>query len=214
MIKNIILDPGHGGIDRDGKYTTKGKQHTFSNGQIAYEGVINRNIVRKLGYHLRMQTGLNIIYTVHPNSPEDIPLGKRVHIANQYPSGESLFISIHNNASIKPNTGTGFEIYTTRGQNNSDILAEFIYEEVVPISKQFGFPMRPDLSDGDHDKEANFFVIKGARMPAVLIEVLFFDNYSDYKLLTDNIFLNRIVEAIANGILKYVHLKKQGMERR
>ena len=51
-------------------------------------------------------------------------------------------------------------------------------------------------------------------MPAVLIEVLFFDNYSDYKLLTDNIFLNRIVEAIANGILKYVHLKKQGMERR
>lgn len=74
--------------------------------------------------------------------------------------------------------------------------------------------MRPDLSDGDHDKEANFFVIKGARMPAVLIEVLFFDNYSDYKLLTDNIFLNRIVEAIANGILKYVHLKKQGMERR
>jgi N-acetylmuramoyl-L-alanine amidase len=46
--------------------------------------------------------------------------------------------------------------------------------------------MRFDTSDGDHDKEANFYVIKAAKMPATLIEVLFFDNYSDYKLLTND----------------------------
>jgi len=42
MIKNIILDFGHGGIDESGKYTTKGKKHDFGNGEVAYEGVLNR----------------------------------------------------------------------------------------------------------------------------------------------------------------------------
>ena len=44
MIKNIILDFGHGGIDENGNYTTLGKKHTFPNGETAYEGVINRRI--------------------------------------------------------------------------------------------------------------------------------------------------------------------------
>ena len=41
MIKNIVLDFGHGGIDINGNYTTApNKMHKFSNGQIAYEGVV------------------------------------------------------------------------------------------------------------------------------------------------------------------------------
>lgn len=52
MIKNIIIDPGHGGINSQGVYTTQGKSYKFPNGEIAYEGVINRNISKALGNKL------------------------------------------------------------------------------------------------------------------------------------------------------------------
>ena len=42
-----------------------------------------------------------------------------------------------------------------------------------------------DLKDGDTDYEANFYVIKNTDMPAVLIENMFFDNYNDASLLTE-----------------------------
>jgi N-acetylmuramoyl-L-alanine amidase len=116
MIKNIILDPGHGGIDRTGKYTTAGKQYKFKTGEVALEGVINRRITRKLGYHITMQSKLKALYTVHPNNSEDISLGKRMNIANAFnTNNDSLFISIHNNAAHKAGSGSGFEIFTTTG---------------------------------------------------------------------------------------------------
>ena len=38
---------------------------------------------------------------------------------------------------------------------------------------------RLDYSDGDVDKEANFYVLRKTKMPAVLLEMWFFDNYND-----------------------------------
>ncbi|TSA27668.1 MAG: N-acetylmuramoyl-L-alanine amidase [Bacteroidetes bacterium] len=54
MIRNIILDYGHGGLTSDGTYTTApAKMHTFPNGEMAYEGVINRQIGGILEMQLR-----------------------------------------------------------------------------------------------------------------------------------------------------------------
>ena len=104
-------------------------------------------------------------------------------MANKYKADETLYISIHNNAAPRPGTASGFEIFTSPGKTRADDLAELIYKKVEVLYKGLGLKMRYDLSDGDHDKEEKFYVLTNTRMPAVLIECLFFDDYSDYKFL-------------------------------
>lgn len=205
-IKNIILDVGHGGLNDKGIYTTApAKMKKFPNGEIAYEGVINRNIGLKLGNLIKKNTNLNVIYTVEPSNPTDVSLGGRVRFTNQYDSKNTILISIHNNASLKGDA-RGFEIFTTKGVTKSDKLAEYIAIEVEKMYKQKGLKVRFDMTDGDRDKESDFYIIKNAKCPAVLIECLFFDNYEDYKLLIDNNFQDELVSNIYKGIMNYVNV--------
>ena len=203
MIKNIVLDFGHGGIDANGKYTTIGKKHQFSNGEIAYEGVINRRIGGMLQAYLRMfDDKLNIVTTVAPDDSRDLSLPYRVKIANELPAAETIFISIHCNAH---NTlARGFEIFTTKGQTKSDPLAESIANAIEPLYKQMKLHLRYDTKDGDKDKELDFYVIKRTNCPAVLLECLFFDNAEDYALLKNPSFVRDLSWAIFNGIQSYI----------
>ena len=203
MIKNIILDFGHGGIDENGNYTTNGKKFTFPNGETAYEGVINRRIGGMLRAFLRMlDDDYNIVVTVDENDPRDLSLSYRVRIANQFPASQTIFVSIHNNAFNSK--ARGFEIYTTRGVTKSDALAESIANEVEPYYKDLSLKLRYDLTDGDKDKEAEFYVLRRTACPAVLVECLFFDNAEDYALLKDPEFVKEISWRMFLGIKKYV----------
>jgi len=52
-------------------------------------------------------------------------------------------------------------------------------------------------------KQANFYVLRGATMPAVLIETAFLSNGNEEKLLNENKFQQKIVENIFDGIKEY-----------
>jgi N-acetylmuramoyl-L-alanine amidase len=203
MIKNIVLDFGHGGIDANGHYTTPGKRHQFSNGEIAYEGVINRRIGGMVQAYLRMfDDRLNIVTTVGADESHDLSLAERVQIANRLPASETIFISVHCNAF---NTkARGFEIFTTIGHTKSDLLAESIANAVEPLYKQLKLHLRYDMRDGDKDKESEFYVIKNTNCPAVLLECLFFDNLEDFAFLKNPSFVRDLSWAIYNGIQTYI----------
>lgn len=204
MVKNVILDFGHGGLDVNNYYTTyPSKMYEFPNGEIAYEGVLNRQIGGHLYTYLRNNTDLNIVCTVKEDDPRDITLQQRVRITNNYKAIETIFISIHCNAG----GGSGFEIFTTRGNTRSDLLAEYISDNVEPIYKENRLRLRYDLSDGDKDKEANFYVLKYTYCPAVLLECGFFDNKKDFELLKDSKFQAHLAYYIYKGILKYINEK-------
>lgn len=202
-IKNIIIDAGHGGINSKGVYTTQGKYHIFSNGEIAYEGVINRVIAESLADKFK-NNNLDVFYTVEPSDYRDFSLSKRVEIINKFSAKNSILISIHNNATLIPGTATGFEIFTTKGQNNSDKLADCIFLEVEKLYNLLNLKVRSDKTDNDYDKESDFYIIKRANMPAVLIECLFFDNKEDFKKLKDQSFINQLTNAICQGVLNYI----------
>ena len=79
---------------------------------------------------------------------------------------------------------SGTEIFTTRGQNLSDDMATIWWEEATRIIKE-EYPnhkWRPDYSDGDPDKEADFSVIKKSPCFGVLIEFYFFDHFPDVDI--------------------------------
>ena len=203
MIKNVVLDFGHGGIDSNGKYTTApSKMFKFPDGEVAYEGVLNRQIGGHLYTYLRNHLGLNVICTVKEDDPRDISLSHRVRVANSLPTKETIFISIHCNAG--GGKGTGFEIFTTRGTTLSDTLAEDIANSVESEYEEVGLRLRYDFSDGDKDKEADFYVLRKTRGVAVLLECGFFDNKKDFDLLKNQDFQCEIAKGIYEGIIKFI----------
>lgn len=203
-VKNIILDFGHGGIDSNGDYTTApNKMHAFNNGQVAYEGMLNRQIGGLLYTMLRnYYPDINVECTVVEDDPRDLSLGWRVRVANKYPPDETIFISIHSNAF---NTRVrGFELYTSRGVTKSDDLAEEIAKEIEVLYDELNLKLRYDFSDGDRDKEVDFYVLRKTRCPAVLLECLFFDNWEDYQLLSDVRFQMDLAYRIFKGISRFL----------
>ncbi len=194
----IVIDVGHGGV-KDGVYTTAPSKQAFVNGKWMFEGVTNRFIGGMLGILLGWD-GHEVIYTVHPDDPRDLSLPYRVRVANQHP--DALFISIHNNAFN--GTARGFEIFTSKGTTKSDDLATAIGERVRSLYQNLNLKLRFDFSDGDLDKEADFYVLKRTKGVAVLLECLFFDNPQDAKLLSDVEFLKSLVSAIYHGVNDYI----------
>ena len=199
-LKNIILDFGHGGLDENGHYTTyPNKMFKFPDGTVAYEGVLNKQIGGHLYTYLRNHSELNTVCTVAEDDPTDVSLQQRVRFANQFSPLESIFISLHCNAG----GGTGFELFTSKGTTRADVLAEIIANHVEGLYEELNMRLRYDLSDGDKDKEAQFFVLRETRCPAVLLECGFFDHPGDFEKLTDPKFQSKLAYRIYQGILDY-----------
>ena len=175
---------------------------TFHDGRFFYEGVWNRTLTNIVAQKL---SNLSIQHLVVSHEFLDTSLNYRVDIANWYHKNfkRGIYISNHSNASAS-HRARGFEVYTTPGVTSSDKLAELLWDNVNEVLGD-RIRYRTDTSDGDHDKEARFFVITKTAMPAILIEHLFFDNEDDVKLLMNPDIVERFAEAQVRTIIKYIH---------
>ena len=95
----FLIDSGHGGMI-DGKYASAPrKMHKFSDHEIAYEGVINRQI-KKMLFRVMNQHYLKYI-DICPTEL-DLPLEIRCDMVNaycnEYGTENCLLISLHSNA--------------------------------------------------------------------------------------------------------------------
>lgn len=195
-----LLDAGHGGITKDGHYmTAPAKMHTFPDFTI-YEGVINRAITALVEKQL---IALRIDYGVLAHPIEDTPLSQRVAKADAAYAKDKrcIYLSIHSNAG----GGSGFEIFTSPGQSKSDKIANIffeVYQKCFP-----SFPFRSDKSDGDADKEADFYVLRKTDCPALLVENLFFDNLKEAEFLISPLGQQAIADCIVSAITEVEKLK-------
>ena len=200
MINTIILDRGHATLDANGKYVTKGKQATLPDGRKVYEGKENEKYVLAMAAYAATR-GLNVEYTVKPTDPSDPALFARVLKANNSRYRNSaIFVSVHNNAAN--GTATGTEVFTSIGQTLSDKFANAVikkYQEVLPDRRY-----RLDYSDKDADKESNFYVLAKTTMPAMLLEIGFFDTPSDYDWLSNEDNITKIAHATIDGIVETI----------
>jgi N-acetylmuramoyl-L-alanine amidase len=194
-----LLDAGHGGIDNSGKYhcLAGGKSYQHPDFTI-YEGVVNRQIAKKLYQHLlHASIDFKIVY----DEVEDWSLTKRVKLINGLASKSKncILLSIHSNAG----KGSGNEVFTSPGLTPSDIIAEvFCLQYIREFSE---FPFRKGVGEGKHDKgldkEAKFTMLTDTICPAVLVESFFFDEYRQAQLLRSEAGQNRIVSVLLNSIL-------------
>lgn len=183
----IILDNGHG-------VNTPGKRSPIWGEDLQLmEYEFNRDIVKRISEQL---TELDIKHLVLVPGLHDISLKERVKNANKY-GRKNLFISVHANAG----RGKGMEVFTSRGKTKSDLIATIFIKEFIEV-----FPLervRSDYSDGDPDKEANFYVLKNTVMPAILTENFFMDNERECRdILMTEYGRGKIAEYHINGILE------------
>ena len=114
------------------------------------------------------------------DTQEDISLSERTSKANAIAKASEkpcIYVSIHANG-FSNESANGWSCYTSVGQTKSDKIATVLYakaEAEFPDEK-----MRKDTySDGDVDKESNFWVLRKTSMPAILSENFFMTNYDN-----------------------------------
>ena len=120
-------------------------------------------------------------------------------------SNDCIYVSIHVNAASsdgKWHNGTGWEAYTTKGKTNSDKLAEELYKAAQVNLK--GKKIRKDTTDGDSDKESDFYVLRKTNCPAVLTENFFQDNKEDVEYLLSNQGFHELIRLHVEGIINYI----------
>jgi len=207
----ILIDAGHG-------QNCSGKQSPLLSGssldipsvfvengrfkEWKYTRVIANQVVDVLkadGYDARLVV----------SEDRDVSLSERIRrvntLCNKYGASNVLLVSIHANAAGDSSTwmsGKGWEAYTTKGKTKSDKLAECLYKRAEESFKDR--KVREDWSDGDRDKETDFYIIKKSYCPAVLTENFFYDNKDDLEYMTSVEGVDKVVRLHVDGISDYL----------
>lgn len=192
----ILIDAGHG-VDTPGKRSPDGAFREY---------LWNRQVAGKIAARLK-DRDIDAAQVV--TELNDIPLKTRAERVNgvcgRLGASNVLLLSIHSNAA---GNGTawmnarGWSCYTTVGQTESDNVAERLYDAF-----ESAFPerrIRKDMTDGDRDWEANFYILKNTRCPAVLLENFFYDNAEECRWLLQEETKDRIAAAAVEGVMKYL----------
>lgn len=195
-----LVDPGHGGLI-NGIYQTAGKRSPkFDDGSVLYEGVNNRDNANRLMDALEKE-GIKSVDII--NSESDVSLVERVRRANLLAKGGNcVYISIHSDAHGNGSEWTpasGMSVYTSPGQTKSDEFAQLVIDR---LQANFGETVkwRTDKSDGDEDKEENFYVLKETSCPAILIEAGFHTNKEEATKMLSEDWKNKLTKSLVEAI--------------
>jgi N-acetylmuramoyl-L-alanine amidase len=171
----IAIDAGHGGHD-PGAVGKEGLK----------ESAVNLEVSKRLSKLLEA-AGISTILT--RNTEIYLGLGDRCEVANDW--GAHYFISIHCNSDGPDAVGIETLYKTDKG-------------------KAIALPIQAALilATGDHDRglkpRSDLYVLNGTYMPAILPEIGFISHPDTEKKLRDSAYLDLIVKAIHDGILKHL----------
>lgn len=219
----IVLDAGHGGWDL---------------GTVGRKGLLEKDlvldIVERLGKLVENRLAAAVIYT--RTDDNYMALEKRAEVANL--AKASLFLSIHANYSDFP-SARGVETYYTntyssvraRTRENGDTEAaqsgvdwtnvdirEKVHESRL-LAASIQHALYGTLSANNPGlpnrgvKRAQYVVLTGTSMPAVLAEVSFVSSPTDENNLQSSSYRQRIAEALYQGVARYAEQNRVNMAR-
>ncbi len=220
----ILIDPGHGGKDPGaiGEHTLDGKKLR----------VVEKDVALEIG--LMLYKSLKARYPERriliSREGDSYPsLEERVAMANAVPLGENeaiIYVSVHMNASFNKNA-KGFEVWylnpeyrrtlvdsTKPGGPRSDIapilnamLEEEFTTESIMLAKNITEGLQSRIGTESQSRgirAEEWFVVRNARMPSVLVEAGFVTNPEEARLLSREDYLRRASDGIYNGITDFV----------
>ena len=220
-VSKIVIDPGHGGRDYGAPGYYKG----------VHEKILALALAKKLAHKIRSELSCDVVLT--RETDKYLTLEERTAIANT--ENADLFISIHTNSARDRrafgletyflNLATDDEAIrvaafenATSEKNISDlqtILTDLMQNAKINESSRLAAHVQGELFQHMANsynkikskgvKQAPFYVLLGAQMPAILIETSFISNPRECKRLTDVHYQNKICEGIVKGIRRYIN---------
>ncbi len=222
-IAAIIVDPGHGGKDSGAVGT-----HTISGKQIK---VVEKDIALKVSKDLsaRLSASYPDKRIIMTRTDDTYPtLEKRVAEAHSVPLKDNeaiVFVSIHANASFNKNA-RGYEVWYLSPEYRRTVIDKDKYGESTDVVDILNLMMEEEfttesimiarsiMNQFDHTigkygpsrgiKAEEWFVVRNARMPSVLVELGFVSNPEDAKLMSDPEYLKKLSDALYKGIVDFV----------
>jgi N-acetylmuramoyl-L-alanine amidase len=217
-VRRIVIDPGHGGKDpgamgnglKEKDITLRVARKTAEQLRSAYdyEVILTRDNDRSLPLEERTAIAntkkADLFISIHVNAhPDKSTRGVETFYLNLATNTEAMRVAALENATTTMNISDLQDILTGLMQNSkireSSVLAEYIQNKMVSGLRESNYSTT-DLGV----KQAPFYVLIGAQMPAVLAEISFISNHHDAKRLQEEKFLEAIARQIAAGITGYI----------
>ncbi|MBN1282504.1 MAG: N-acetylmuramoyl-L-alanine amidase [Proteobacteria bacterium] len=215
----IVVDPGHGGDDQ---------------GAVGPGGTLEKDVTlalsRKIAAALRKEIGARVWLT--RDSDRSMTLEERHAFAIR--KRADIFISVHANASTH-SSASGVETYyldnatdeaarkladrenSSAGKKLSQvehILSTMLQNYDAALSADLARDVQSRLAGRfatvkDRGvRSAMFYVLVGAKCPAILVEAAFISNPREEKLLASEKYQGRLAEALAAGVSEYLRRRE------
>jgi N-acetylmuramoyl-L-alanine amidase len=218
VLRKIVLDPGHGGKDPG----------AIGPGGLAEKDIV-LSIAKKLAAKLSKEMRVEVVLT--RTDDRFVALEDRTARANA--ENADLFISLHMNASENAeakgietyyldNTTDEAAIRLAARENStsrknisdlqfilSDMMQNMKLEDSITLAHRLQGSVVGGMSKTMDDirdlgvKKALFYVLVGARMPSVLVEMFFITNRIEGRAMSRSTYQDTMVDALFEGIQKY-----------
>lgn len=186
----IVVDVGHGGFD---------------SGKVGIHGELEKDINLQIALKLRdtlQETGISVImtreddkglYDENANNKKAQDLQRRCDLINE--KKPLMTISIHQNSYTSPEI-KGAQVFYYTTSTESQKLAEEIQKTLI------------EQVDPENHREAkandSYYLLKKTSSAIVIVECGFLSNPEEAKKLTDEEYQQKLVDAVCQGIFKYL----------
>jgi len=211
-VDTVVIDPGHGGANE---------------GAFGVAGVFERFLTLDLAYRLRQhlaQQFPDLQVELTRMADVDVELGARMHFANV--AEADVFVSIHFNSSDN-RRAHGIEVFYLASDSGEiddmidetsvvgpsdavstailhDLLGDFQQQQSARLAQIMLESLVTATDAMDRGvRQADFAVLRGARMPAVVIELGFLSHPDEGYGLVERTYTDTMVQAIADGIAAF-----------
>jgi len=226
-LDTVVLDAGHGGKDPGslGKYGTKEKDVVL-------------DITKRVGRLLEKNTNINVVYTreedvfiplikrtkiandangkvfvsIHANSNKNRTVkGFETYLLSPGKSEDAIEVASRENAVIKLEEKTGeYENLTGESLIMATMAQSMFLKESEDMAAMIQMELDKKLTTPNRGvKQAGFYVLTGASMPNVLVEVGFLSNPSEEKNLKQSSYKQSIAQAIYEGIKHFKYSREK-----
>jgi len=217
----IVIDPGHGGRDFGASGYLKGvfekdvvlKIAKMLAKKIREEVQCEVFLTRSRDRYLTLEErtaiantkNADLFISIHTNAAKNRKaFGIETYFLNLATDNESILVAARENATSTKNISDLQTILSDLMQNakinESSRLAGYVQTALCNCLKKNKY----SRINNKGVKQAPFYVLLGAQMPAILIETSFISNPKECKRLINSKYQERLCEAIVNGIKKYI----------
>ena len=164
------------------------------------EWVLNDRVVRAMEQAAKAYEGLEILRTDDPSGETYRSIKDRTKLANRWKA--TLYIDVHHNAGIHLGKGGGLVAICRKKDPESEAYRDLLYDAAVKAGNLKGNRSKPKYAK-------NLSTMVNSQMPAVIMECGFMDSKTDYPVISDPAYGEKIGKAMIDALAKHWGLKKK-----